>query len=194
MSAGVEVTVHIAGLAELTARLKRLPVQLQKTIVRKAIGAGAQVIKKAAIARTPIGKGPVKRGGGRVTQPGVLRSAALVKFIRERSNDQQAVYIITYRRGKKAQRIGKNATNKDAFYASFVEFGHRIVPRTHRIGRDRRGRFINQTTIKSRRGTSVGKVEGRRMLTQAFNASSDQALDVIVSKIRSGFDAAVRSS
>lgn len=187
-------TVTITGLAELNKRLRELPAKLQKTIMRRALGAGgaAGVIKKAAIARAPIASMPVHRGGGNVTQPGVLKAAAIVKFLRSESNDTQSVYIVTFRRGKRAQRIGKRARNLDAFYASWVEFGHKIVPRVRRTGRDRRGRFINSRTIRARRASSGGQVAGRRFLTRAFNEAGQQALSVFETKLRSGFDAAVR--
>ncbi len=188
-------TVTIKGLDELARNLKALPAKLQKNIMRKALGASgaAGVIKKVAQANAPVSAAPVTRGGGRVTQPGVLKAAAIVKFIRNQSNDTQAVYIVTFRRGKKAQRIGKRANNRDAFYASWVEFGHKIVPRTRRIGRDRRGRFINARTRSARRVSAGGTVAGRRFLTRAFNSAGRQALDKFESVLRSGFEAAVKA-
>lgn len=189
--------VTIKGLDELNRKLKELPIKLQKTIVRKALGAGSQVIKKAAIALAPISSMPVHRRKGRVTQPGVLKAAAIVKFVREQSNDTQSVEIITFRRGPKAQRVGKTASNKDAFYASWVEFGHKIVPRFKGKYTDYRlyGRK-RLTGLRTRRRAAEAaggaRVAGRRFLTQAFTNAGHQALAVFEAKLRAGFDAAVK--
>ncbi len=163
-------TVTITGLAELNNRLKELPVKLQKTIIRKSLGASgaAGVIKKAAIANAPV-------------RTGRLKAAAIVKFLRDKSNDTQSAYIVTFRRGKRAQRVGKKALNRDAFYASWVEFGHRIVPRRRRGGKGRR-----------RGAAATGSVPGRHFLARAFATAGRQALDVFESKLRAGFDAAVK--
>lgn len=186
-----DFTVKVEGLKELAAKLKTLPAAIQKKVLRKGLSAAAQVIKKAAIANAPVAAAPIKRGGGIVTRPGTLKSAAIVKFLRSESNEQQAVYIVTFRRGKKAQRIGKKATNKDAFYASWVEFGHRVVPRSTRLGRDKRGRSINRFTLVARRKASTQQVAGRRFLTNAFKNDGQKALTVLETTTRAEFEKAI---
>ncbi|MGH7785087.1 MAG: hypothetical protein ACREO5_14765, partial [Candidatus Binatia bacterium] len=54
-----------------------------------------------------------------VTQPGTLRRAAITKFVATASNATQVEYIVTFRKGPRQQKGGR-----DAFYASWVEFGH----------------------------------------------------------------------
>lgn len=186
------ITVKVQGLAELNARLQRFPIDLQKRVIRKAVGAAAQVVKKAAIAAAPVARFPVKRGGGFVTPPGTLKAAGIVKFDRQDSNDQQAVYLITFRKGKKARSIGKKGVSKDAFYASWVEWGHKFVPRFKGkytdyplYGRKRR------TRLAERRRSSTRRVEGKLFLTHAWEAKKDEALRVMTESIRSNFEKAI---
>ena len=149
--------IKVYGLEELARKLKALPARMTRNALRSGVNAGARLVrdtyKMSVNSRT-----------------GTLRRSIVTKFIRERSNDQQAMYYVTARKGKKLQRLGKR--NADAYYAGWVEFGHKIVPRG------------GKGTFRARRAAATGTVEGKRWLTRAFESKKLSALDAI--KIRIG--------
>lgn len=189
--------VRITGIEELKQRLKRLPAEMQKRVIRRGLGAGAQVMKKAAARFTPGGGAPYRPSTKPAQQTGTLARAPIAHFVKRASNETQAKYIVTYRKGKRFQervtKRGRRIASSDAYYASWVEFGHRIVPRSARV-RNARGRLVNTRTRRSRRAAATGRVEGRRMLTKAWLAERGRTLDAIIDGIRMNFDKAVQAT
>lgn len=169
--------VTVKGLAELKQRFSEISRASGTKLLRSSVAAGARIVRDAAKANAPVSAVPIRRGRGRVTPPGVLKEAALVKFIREDSNDSQVVYFVTFRQGKQAQK-----RDRDAFYARFVEFGHKKVPRR---GKGR------AHSLRDRREAASGQVLPHRFLGPAFNATKGQALDAIIATMRSQFDKVV---
>ncbi len=163
--------IQIKGLAELNQRLLALPQLMQTKVLRGAMLAGAKVVRDTAKANAPLGPGPKRRYNGNITPPGVLKRSALVKFDKSNSNGTQVVYLATFRKGRKQQKA-----NRDAFYASWVEFGHKIVPRKSKSGKG----------IALRRRGATGRVPPHKFLTPAFNSTQSQVLQVIENKIRAG--------
>ena len=106
--------IKLTGLEDLKRRFREIPHEIATKVLRKGVLSGANIVKKAAIQQIGSGEpAPQSRSG-------TLKRAAIVKFIRENSNDTQVEYIVTFRKGKRQQAKGR-----DAFYASWVEFGHR---------------------------------------------------------------------
>jgi HK97 gp10 family phage protein len=99
--------IQLSGLDEIKRRFAAQPALIATKVLRKGVLAGANLVKKAAIAETPF-----------VT--GTLRRAAIVKFVSENSNATQVEYIVTFRKGKRQRSKGR-----DSYYASWVEFGHK---------------------------------------------------------------------
>jgi HK97 gp10 family phage protein len=105
------VFVEVKGLQELGERLRLMKSEVSLKIGRQAVNAGAQVIKKQAIANAPIWPKPHKLEGVMVPS-GNLKKNIVVKKIK---SPLVAEYIVTVR-GKK----------KDAYaarYGRLVEFG-----------------------------------------------------------------------
>lgn len=165
----------IIGLDELKARFALLPTDISKKVLRKMGSAGARVIKTAVIAGTPVAAQPHRRG----VSPGLLRRAAIIKFVREQSSVDQATYIVTYRQGKKAQSIGKRQVNLDAFYARWVERGHKIVPRSKRVG-TRGGKARYAESKRARQQKAAGRVAGLFFFAAALRVSQAKALTAMV--------------
>ncbi len=159
---------HIKGFAEMQANFAALPAKLTQRPLRRAVAAGARIIDLAAIAYAPVGRSR----GGHVA--GTLKRAAIVKFARELSNDQQVEYLVTFRQGKRSQK-----GNRDAFYARWVEFGHRIIPRGAKAT-TLSGVLRNKRTLSSRRATPTGEVPPHRFLGPAFDDTASLALDTII--------------
>jgi hypothetical protein len=105
-------TIQIQGIEEMKRQLAALPAEIAKKVLRKGVLAGATLIKKAEIAA-------IQRGNVVQSRTGTMERAAIVKFMSAQSNDTQVEYIVTFRKGKSQQKKGR-----DAFYASWVEFGH----------------------------------------------------------------------
>lgn len=97
--------VEIEGLKECLASLKDLEPRLQKSIVRKALRAGANVIRKAAQSDAPV-------------QSGLLRKSIKVKA------GKRSKHSISINVG-----VGAKWFTGPAFYGAFVAFGHKVGSR-----------------------------------------------------------------
>lgn len=165
---------YISGLDQLQRYFKEFPADVSKKVLRKMAGAGAQVVRTATVPKIPIGKSTPRHVAGTL-----LRSLRTV-YRREDSNDNQAVFAVTFRQGRGAQ--GKVVANKksgaqsfrlsaDAFYAGWVERGHRIV------GRRGSGTITSRRVIAKRSG---GSVPPHPFLEPAFVQSRQAAEDAMV--------------
>ena len=163
----------ISGLDDLKQKWAALPDKVGKKVLRKGAGAGAQVVKAAEIAGAPV-------------KSGRLKAAFLVKFVRELSNDDQATFIVTIRQGKKQQQLnrgrGKNArlVNLDAYYAKWVERGHKNVARAKKTDLRLTGRR-RRRNLAARRRASNSVTEPHPFFAPALQSSQAKALDAMVS-------------
>lgn len=115
------VTIEIDGLDKLLADLKAFPQAVTTRVLRGAAATGASVIRKEAIIRAPQSTGPVEEGH---PPPGTLKKAIYQVRMTQECTPTREVFKVDVRRGKRAQSVGKSGRNLDAFYASWVEFGH----------------------------------------------------------------------
>lgn len=120
----VSVQMRVDGLKELSDALKQLPQNISKNVLRGAVYAGAKVIKDAVYNNAPVYSGTDPR-----VQAGVLKDAVYMKHVQELSVENQQVFFVSLRRGRK-----ERAKNRDAYYWTWVEFGHHIVPRAPKGG------------------------------------------------------------
>lgn len=99
----------VAGLRELGEAMRGLSADINKRIARSATNAAGQVIKKAAQLKAP-------------SDTGNLRKNIIVKRLPPNQTKLTSEHIVTVRRGKLTAK--QQATGlRDAYYASFVEFG-----------------------------------------------------------------------
>jgi HK97 gp10 family phage protein len=163
-----EQLTYVKGLEQLTAALKSLPAKVATRTLRRAVSAGAAVIRDAARANAPTAERIIKRGGGVVTLPGTLKKSIVIKYVPSNSNDNQVQYVVAIRKGKRLQKSGR-----DAFYASFVEFGHKLVPR-------RTSATPGRLRSRQQQATASGaEVRGYRYLTRAIDQYHGAAVDKI---------------
>lgn len=113
------IRMEVTGMAELYAALTQLPINVGTNVLRGAVYAGAKVIKDAVVERAPVYTGDDPR-----VIAGTLKDAVYMKQIPELSSEIQQVFYIGVRKGKKEQAKGR-----DAYYWSWVEFGHHMIPR-----------------------------------------------------------------
>ena len=141
-----DIIARLDGVPEFQRALQQIGQRVSTRVLRATAAAGARVVRKAIREAAPVGNyAGKKRGGGRVTPPGVLKNAIISKFAKERSGPDQATYLVTVRRGLGR---GKGARAGDAYYARWVEEGHRIVPR-------RSGSFLRGSTLRTRRAAAA---------------------------------------
>lgn len=116
-----EITIELEGLDGLLAELRAFPQAVQARVLRGAAATGASVIRKEAILRAPVSTGPVEAGH---PPPGTLKKAIYQVRMLQECTPTREVFKVGVRRGKRARSVGKSGANLDAFYASWVEFGH----------------------------------------------------------------------
>lgn len=105
-----DINFTVTGLAELSKKLKEMPVKLARNGLRAAVNAGAEVIRKDAVSRVPVDTGRLKK-------------SIYKKQIREKSNNLQQTFFVGARNGKKYRQA-----DKDAYYWRFLEFGTSKLP------------------------------------------------------------------
>lgn len=149
---------HVAGLSELSRRLKALPDKIAKKHLRQAVAAGSALIRNEARLLAPIYSGDQKNGH---PPPGTLKKSIVHKWIREQSSLTRQTFYVAVRRGKKyravqRRRRGQSITvNLDAFYWFFVEFG-------------------------------TAKMAAQPFMRPAFEMRKRQAVDVIAARLKQG--------
>jgi len=112
----------VEGLRELQDALKQLPDNIAKNVLRGAVASGAAVIRDQAKSNAPVYHGDVSKGH---PPPGTLKRSIYIKQIREFSDLHRQVFFIGVRRGKQFRNQGKKGNlSQDAFYWTWVEFGH----------------------------------------------------------------------
>ena len=160
---------YIQGLEALKRDYAAMPADLRRQALKRTAYAGAVTVRPAVHARTPISPKPYRRKG-RLTVPGLLRASLMI--VAGRSSPVEARYILKFRSSK-------------AYYDRWVERGHRIVARSQRIG-TRNGKALNKTTLRKRRASSSGFVQGRWMLGKGYAATQQQALSAMLLAAETG--------
>jgi len=125
----MKTSVSIEGLNELRIALRRLPEELQKNELAKAVRKGAQTTQADAVARAPFLMKPDPR-----RKSGLLKSAIKATAGRRNGNVGSAfVYVRMLAKSqiskfkkamaKAGKRVKGAANPDDPFYWRFVEFG-----------------------------------------------------------------------
>jgi hypothetical protein len=121
MADGVALTVP--GLDAFLAELRALPAKVQTKVMTKVVSAGAAVVQAEVARRAPVYTGSVAEGH---PPPGTLKKAIYRARVTSECTATHEVWKVAIRKGKAAQttRRGKSTVNLDAYYASWVEYGH----------------------------------------------------------------------
>ena len=162
-------TPEVRGFAEVLGRLASASLKLRRTISRKVVVAGARVIAAGA-----------KRNAPRKT--GTLRRAIFGHYSRKRSRtDVVTVALVRVRSGNREgkRRVRQGKSNRDAYYAGWVEFGHRIVGR-------------GRASIIARRRGAGKRVPPHPFLAPAYQSEGQKALLEMERVAREGLGEAAR--
>ena len=121
----MDVTITLTGFAELASGLRELPDKVSRTILSKAVSAGALVVQQEMV-----------KNAEAIRDTGTLARSIYRKYIRELSGPETKVFFVAPRQGKQYQKMGKKKVSKDAYYARWIERGHFTrPPGTHAINR-----------------------------------------------------------
>ena len=175
------VSIKLEGMTELVAAMRRLPVEVRERKLEDAVKAGAQIVAQAVSERA---SGAFQSRSGkllRAIRQGV--SLAQQSLIRTRVRSPEEVLVEVWPRVP---------------YAHLIEGGHRIIARgggregifAERL-RGRGGRFVAlsgtsrraqlRRALLARRGAgAIGQVAARPFVGPAYEATKDQAAEVIM--------------
>ena len=117
------IEFQIKGLAELKAALSKLPAAIQSRVLRGMVSTGAAVIRQEAIQLAPEWTGVVSEGH---PPPGTLKRAIYQTRLPELCTATREVWKVDVRKGKGKTVKGASGGqfSADAYYASWIEFGH----------------------------------------------------------------------
>lgn len=120
MSDGATLELDISGLLR---DLQEVPAVMQRRIIKGAVATGCSVVRKAQISLAPEYSGEVSQGH---PPPGTLKKAIYQTRLPEKCTDTFEVWKTDVRRGRASRKGkgGKDVAVPDAYYASWVEFGH----------------------------------------------------------------------
>lgn len=162
------ISAKLRGFESLDQALQQVEPRMQRNILRTGIRAACNVIRDAAQRGAPQG------------ERGLLRRSIRTVVRRGRPGEARGSVGVFAPSGKAAQK--KNAAW--AFYAMWVELGHRIIPRLPKGARVR--------LQKLRERLAAGTVRPRPFLLPALYAKQEEAKQVLEAHIRERLDELVR--
>jgi HK97 gp10 family phage protein len=115
------IDLDVKGLAELERKMRELTDKVQGQMLRQAVNAGAQIVKKAARDKVPVDTGLLRRNivvgrSRRQSAPGRETYNVFVK-------KEKRTYADT-RANRRKNRVGKKyEVQGPAYYWRFLEFG-----------------------------------------------------------------------
>ena len=176
------VTVTVRGLPELKGMFARITVEVGAKVLKRGVSSGAKIVKRAVL----VAAQPLRKSG-------TLARSIIVKSIPEESNATQSVYYVLARKGKylqKGQEYGKadaqgkrkkRAESSDAYYAAWVERGHRNVARYKGKYTDYKIRGKGRLTgLRRRRAASTTSTKAHPFMSTGFASAKTLAAQKMV--------------
>jgi HK97 gp10 family phage protein len=164
---------YVHGLAEILDALEALPKNVANNINRGAANAMAMVVRDKARELAPVYEGNDPR-----VRPGQLKRNIIAVHSRSLSGTVRQTTVVTVRRGTgKYKKVVKNkVVYLDAYYWTWVEFGHWYVPPRPKApeGGKRQSRAAWRKQHQGTQGAIW--VEERPFIRPALTAAADDAL------------------
>jgi HK97 gp10 family phage protein len=153
------ITMKIEGLEDVKRMLAALPDKLEAKVVRKAVFAGAALLRQGQRQAAPIRTtgGPMKTKSG-TRSPGFLKKNIKMRFKKRQG------------RAVKIYQVGPLG---EAFYGRFVELGHAA---------GKRKKYGRGVTVE----TGLRMVPAHPFLVPAFNNLTQQMIDTMKGKLIEG--------
>jgi hypothetical protein len=162
-------TLSTPDLAAMLREIQELPRRVQERLLKGAVATGCSVIRQEAILRAPEYTGKVSEGH---PPPGTLKKAIYQTRLVDKCTPTREVWKVDVRRGKTAQttKRGGGIVNLDAYYASWVEYGHYAAP-PHGLTKTAKavGKAIGV----------IGFVPAHPYMRPAFEAKKNEALQAM---------------
>ena len=111
--------MQVSGLAQLLDDMRGLPEQVQTRVMKGAMATACTVIRNEAIIRAPIYTGKTQEGH---PPPGTLKRSIYQARLVSECTATVETWIVSARKG--AGAAGAKGGSRDAYYASWVEYGH----------------------------------------------------------------------
>ena len=184
------ISVEVKGLRETLSKLDRVSVRMRRTVARRSVTAAARVIAVQARANARPRK-----------QTGTLGRAIFSHYSPKRSRiDKLAVALVRARSGKReanrSSKKGLRLASRDAYYAGWVEFGHRIVDKFKGRYTDYKIRGRGRLTglaMRRREALKTGrKVRAYPFLEPAYLSKRQAALDEMARVMAEGLKESAR--
>lgn len=177
------------NMDEFLAEVMNLPAAVRERVLKGAVASGAKVVKNEAILRAPVWTGPVQGGH---PPPGTLKRAIYSTRAVNKCTPTTEVWIVDVRAGKrtitKGKRKGEVTDDQNAYYASWVEYGHytRTPGTTKRQHREARRAGV---------AISMGAkwVPPKPYMRPSIEAKKDAAFDAMAAYIVKNLPAAVQA-
>lgn len=112
-----ETSANLTGFRELAAAMRELGARTAKNTLRRAVSAGAAVVRNEARSRAPVDTGEMKK------------DIQMKREKDQRGGPLAARFSVFVRSGKKSRLAGRaRDVQKDSFYWKFVEYGTSKMP------------------------------------------------------------------
>lgn len=151
------ITIKVEGLKELNNILEQVPTRFRKRAVINSLKAGARLVQKDARRRAPRGR------------TGNLRRAIIVRNSKINNGRRGRGLLGIYLGLRNFSRV-KAGTNRNAYYARFVNDGYNVKGKSRGNQRGVRGR----KTLPGRRN-----IPGKRFIGKAFRSRRQSAIKLI---------------
>lgn len=111
--------VEFKGFADAMVALRAVPANYQARVKKGMVATMCSVIRNEAIARAPVYTGKVQEGH---PPAGTLKRAIYQTRLVSECTENVETWMVSVRKGQTA--AGAKGGSRDAYYASWVEYGH----------------------------------------------------------------------
>ena len=168
----MDFDAKLEGFKEFADGLRKLPENIGKNVLRRAVSAGATVVRVEA-----------RNNALAIKETGTLARSIYQKQIRELSGPKNQVFFVGARSGKQYKSTGKKGASKDAYYARWVELGHFTRAPGGRLRGTGRGQANNAKLVQLVQSGHVHWVPAKPFLRPAFDVKKEQAVDAMGASI-----------
>ncbi|ACC76149.1 HK97-gp10 family putative phage morphogenesis protein [Paraburkholderia phymatum] len=171
----------IKGFEQFSAALEQFPQNVARNVMRTGLRKGAELLHETAKNLAPELEKEDKRSRNSAV-PGRLKDSIYHKLIPELSSgDLLQTYFVGVRRGQKSAQLkvkGGKILNLNAYYWTWVEFGHYYVPPRNAL---QKSVYSKKRLNEAARLTGMAVwIPPRHFMRDAWTLSRDAVMDVTI--------------
>ncbi|TCG08376.1 hypothetical protein BZM27_12645 [Paraburkholderia steynii] len=170
----------IKGFEQFSKALEQFPQNVARNVMRTALRQGAELLHETCKRMAPELEKEDKRSKGHAV-PGRLKDSIYHKLITELSNEWMQTYYVGVRRGQKSEQVkvkGGKVLNLNAYYWTWVEFGHYYVP--PRTSQQKEFYSEKRFNAAARMTGMAVWIPPRHFMRDAWTLSKDAVMDVTI--------------